>query len=250
VTHPKPYPRCIFCGAKANSREHAIPKWVSKQLGVKTILRGDSWGMTGMLRHPISFASHRGRIFCKGCNHHFKHLEDAVIPLLVPMARGRSLALDADSQALLALWAAKTGIAILVTTAPELLEVVPMEHRRSIRDAGMLNEEMWVAYFPWHGRTVIHGGLVRLTKDQVESPDGYEAYSLIFAVRKVGFRLVGFNGPIHERDRIGATDLAPLTQLWAADRSLITWPEGRPLTEAQHLPTIVNLAPVRPRELP
>jgi hypothetical protein len=30
--------RCIFCGAKANSKEHVIPEWISKQLGIKQVI--------------------------------------------------------------------------------------------------------------------------------------------------------------------------------------------------------------------
>src|SRR5205809_7858940 len=29
--------RCIFCGARANSREHAIPEWLSKRMGIREL---------------------------------------------------------------------------------------------------------------------------------------------------------------------------------------------------------------------
>lgn len=34
MAHPSPYPLCIFCDERANSREHAIPKWVGKRFGM------------------------------------------------------------------------------------------------------------------------------------------------------------------------------------------------------------------------
>jgi hypothetical protein len=96
---------CIFCGAPADSKEHVIPGWISKRLGIKTFLRQTSaGGRVVPQKRPISFASHRKRVFCAAWNTHFKHLEDAVIPLLVPMARSFQLALDSESQQLLALW--------------------------------------------------------------------------------------------------------------------------------------------------
>ena len=151
MPHPKPYPLCIFCGARANSREHAIPKWMSKRLGIRDYLFTRSSNLTPR-KQPISFASHRARIFCRPCNTHFKHLEDKVIPLLVPMAQGRAtISLDSDSQAILALWAAKTAIALVAAT-PDLREFVPKAHRESVRRDGVPPVESWVGYVPWRGR--------------------------------------------------------------------------------------------------
>ncbi len=144
---PKSPVTCIFCGGKADSMEHVIPAWISKQLGIKEYLYPDRpprRGEVGRASQPISFASFRARIFCKECNKHFKDLEDEVIQLLVPMARGRSVSLDTGTQALLARWAAKTAIA-LIATDPELREVVPAKHRRLIRDEGRLADETMVA---------------------------------------------------------------------------------------------------------
>lgn len=107
-------------------------------------------------KQPISFASFRSRIFCKPCNKHFKHLEDAVIPLMVPMAKGRFVSLDPDSQALLALWASKTAVAVIAATAPQLREVVPIDQRRSVREGGRPGDETWVGHFPWRGSPHAH----------------------------------------------------------------------------------------------
>ena len=182
---------------------------------------------------------------CKECNEHFGRLEEAVKPLLVPMARGEALDLDAHDQALLALWGAKTGIALLATTARELLEVIPVDHRRSVRFAGVPHNEMWVGYYPWDDVTILHGGQVTLANDNMEPPDQYEGYTSLFSFGNVGFKLVGLKGPLRNGDTLGATNLAPISQVWPAYRSDFHWPEGTALNEARHMNILVGLAPIQ-----
>ena len=80
MPYSTPYPICIFCDHKANSREHAIPKWMSKQLGIKALMPVTAGNATPR-KQPISFASHRKHIFCKGCNKHFKQVTCQAPPL-------------------------------------------------------------------------------------------------------------------------------------------------------------------------
>jgi hypothetical protein len=130
---------CVFCDTPADSYEHVIPAWISKRLGIKTFLSADDAFVTAEAlrrRQPISFANYRARVFCSGCNEHFKHLEDAVIPLLVPMARGMTLSLDVQTQTQLALWAHKTAIA-LCAAGSDTQVAVPQQHRTAIRDGGV-----------------------------------------------------------------------------------------------------------------
>jgi hypothetical protein len=68
-----------------------MPVWISKQLGVKKFLSAEDAFISpnrSRRKQDISFASYRSQCFCGGCNTHFKHLEDAVIPLLVPHGQG------------------------------------------------------------------------------------------------------------------------------------------------------------------
>jgi hypothetical protein len=109
-------------------------------------------------KQPISFASHRARIFCKGCNRHFKHLEDAVIPLIEPMGKGERVTLGPSDQATLALWATKTAMAVIAGTAPELDDLVPIAHRRIVREEGLPPEQAWVGFFPWGGGIHLFAG--------------------------------------------------------------------------------------------
>jgi hypothetical protein len=232
VPFSTPYPSCIWCGARANSHEHAIPAWMSKQLGIKAMMGGWTIGLPPS-RHLISFASYRHRIFCKPCNAHFGKLEEAVIPLLVPMAKGRTLVLDADSQALLALWAAKTAMALLASKS-ELRELVPQDHRDSVRYASKPPAECWVGYFPWHGREVFTGGEGTID-DNREPPSRYRTYGEVFVFGTVGFKVMGIIDPPPD-PYVLALDEPYICQFWPPTPGMIIWPpEVAPITEGDLL---------------
>jgi hypothetical protein len=146
VNHPRPYPRCIFCGAKANSREHAIPKWIGKRFHLKQedleiVLARDA---EPRRKQPIKVGSHRERIFCTPCNQHFGALEDEAVTLVEWMARGRPIRLGRGEQDLLARWGAKTGYALLAAASDEFIEAVPFEHRRLLREEGVVHHNTWI----------------------------------------------------------------------------------------------------------
>jgi hypothetical protein len=237
---PKQRPTCcIFCSAPADSKEHAVPAWISKRLNIRTFLTQTSTGGNVSPRtQPISFASHRVRIFCTGCNTHFKHLEDAVIPLLVPMARGRHLVLDPRSQQLLGLWATKTAMALIAATdGPE--DAVPNQHRRAVRDNAEVPDGVWVGFFPWRGEPTIAAG-------RFVSADGPQktAYGAVLAFAGVGFTVKGFERPDPPEALDG--DVPPFRQFWPPRSSLIEWPSPV-VAERTFLPALMNFPPPRQR---
>lgn len=181
-------------------------------------------------KQPIAFASHRARIFCTACNTHFKHLEDEVIPLLVPMANGRVFSLGDDSQAVLALWAAKTAIA-LVAASPGLREFVPQSHRDSVRYSGVPPVDSWVGYVPWQGRSA----QVYVADNTLASPPdhpaaGNQSWSVVFVFKKAGFKVIGFMHPLPVGYRIDSGGF-PVAQFWPRRPGLIHWPPGDPARE-------------------
>lgn len=241
VSAAKRSPDCIFCGAKADSKEHLIPAWISKRLGIKDFLsERDAFIAGGLPRRtqPISFASHRAEVFCEGCNAHFKSLEDAVIPLLVPMASGMAMALDRASQQLLSLWAAKTAIALLAGTEG-LGDIVPTPHRRAIRDEAQVPGEVFVGFFGWSGGPIVATGSPSLRSETAER-DGYAA---ILTFAQLGFYVMGLRESLPPEEMI-AGDSLPVRQFWPATNQLVGWP---PLVRMDntHLPGLLSLAPVR-----
>jgi len=233
---------CVFCGSKADSKEHVIPAWISKQLGIRDFLAADEAFVIGRekRRQPISFASHRARILCTGCNAHFKHLEDAVIPLLVPMARGRVLSMDFASQALLARWAHKTAIA-LVTEDPEMRASVPAQHARALRFDGRVGHDTTVAFFAWSGGPVFataHADIV----DRRHPTAAREGYLAILAFREVGFCVMGFAEPLPANEVID-WKIPAMRQFWPPVAPRVHWPPPR--VDNSVLPVLLSSAPLR-----
>lgn len=240
-------PTCLFCGAAADSHEHVIPKWISKQLGVRGFLPAEHAFFTGAIEprsQDISFASYRARIMCTPCNTHFKHLEDAVIPLLVPMARGRSVSLNPETQCLLALWAHKTAIG-LVHAVPELHEqgAVPLDHRKSVRYDGRPGAQTWVSFLPWSGSPVVASGISILASRS--SDMDREAYGAFLAFAGIAFYVVGF---VEELDRAESIEhnRLPFHQCWPQRSPRIDWPTCPPV-DNQIVPSVLELVPLTTR---
>jgi hypothetical protein len=232
---------CVFCGTRANSKEHLIPAWISKRLGIKDFLsQRDAFIAGGLPRRtqPISFASHRAEVFCDGCNTHFKTLEDEVIPLLVPMAKGMAMALDYVSQQLLSLWATKTAIALLAST-DGLGDVVPAGHRRAIREEARVPDEVFVGFFGWSGSPIVATGSPSLRSETAE----HKGYAAILTFAQVGFYVIGLSERLPPSEMI-AGDSLPVRQFWPLSNQLVGWPPLVRLDNAQ-LPSLLALAPIR-----
>jgi hypothetical protein len=107
---------CIFCGAKADSKEHIFPDWINQ-----LILTTDFEGMAFTIErgklieqrtHRACKAAHvSARIVCGDCNHGWmSNLEGAARPLLGPLMVGEQTRLTTEQQLLAAHWAVKTAM--------------------------------------------------------------------------------------------------------------------------------------------
>jgi hypothetical protein len=214
---PKPA-SCLCCDDPANSAEHVIPEWVSKQLGVRDVayMVEETDERAWRRKQPISFASYKARILCKSCNQHFGLLEEAVIPLLVPMARGMPVSLGVESRALLALWAAKTGL-MLSAAEPELRGTIPRAHGQAIR-SGVVPPGVWVGIFEWAG-----GVSLSTSRTVVEGPWGAtETYRAILAFAKLGIVVTGLSTPDTPK-AVVADRAGRLHQFWPPRGALVHW---------------------------
>jgi hypothetical protein len=223
---------------------------MSKRLGIKEHLPSVSRNVTPR-RQLLSFASHRARIVCKPCNTHFKHLEDTVIPLIMPMATGRILSLGEDSQPTLALWAAKTAM-MLIAARPEFRELVPQEHRDSVRYANRPPDDSWIGYFPWEGGPNVFTSDATTLRNQDPSLRLHDrvlqhdhAYTAIFTFGRLGFKAIGFIDGVPPGFVIRLTPQnTSISQFWPRLPGLIHWPPvSGPLTEADY-PTLTQFAPL------
>jgi len=114
---------CIWCGSRRNlTREHVLAKKWRKHLGDAASPRVVSgWQLDLASLQPIaidettprqgSFTWTVSHLVCGPCNNGWmSRLEDAVEPLLFQAAMGHEVTLDAEQQAILLNWLAKTAI--------------------------------------------------------------------------------------------------------------------------------------------
>jgi len=242
VPPAKPEKKCIFCGAPADSMEHVIPAWISKRLGIKGTIEPQNALQIGrqVRRQPISFGSYRARIFCAACNEHFHHLEDQVIPWLVPMAKGIPMSLDAASQTVIARWAVKTAMALL-SAEPGDQDLVPWEHRASLRDSGLVVADTWVGLFRWHGAPTLVTGEGAAPWPHASNRT-LDDYSALLAFEGLGFYVTSFRQDLPSGGSL-AGDRPPMFSFLPPRTDMVHWPP--PTTDDRMLPELLNWTPLQ-----
>lgn len=219
-----PAPECAFCDGPGDSHEHVIPEWLSKRLGINAEIPAEvAFRVRARRRRKqgISFGGYRAPVMCGPCNKHFGHLEEIVIPLLEPMAKGMRLVLGQQSQQLLALWANKTTIALLAAEDPT---TVPKAHGKMVRDEARVGDGTWVGFFPWRGDPVLS---TTASSYANASTGPVDTYGALLAFGAVGFCVFGIKAaPAVPHALTG--EPPPLRQLWPPRHRMIEWPPGPP----------------------
>jgi hypothetical protein len=147
------------------------------------------------------------------------------------MAEGRVLSLGAESQAVLALWAAKTAMALVATT-PGLREFVPQNHRDSVRYAGVPPADTWIGCVPWRGPVAqVFVADNTLTSPAQHPAAGNQSWGVVFVFKKAGFKVIGFIDPLPRGYKIDCGAF-PVAQVWPSRPGLIHWPSADPATTA------------------
>jgi hypothetical protein len=107
---------CVFCGARADSREHIFPDWLNDLLIGDEFQTEYSSIQLGQIAEERKYpskrgAGHRSRVVCTSCNNHWmSDLEKAAKPILVPMILGQQTVLTMAEQLSVACWAIKTAM--------------------------------------------------------------------------------------------------------------------------------------------
>jgi hypothetical protein len=161
--------------------------------------------------------------------------------LLVPMAKGMAMGLDLTSRQLLALWATKTAVALIAGT-DGLGEVVPIGHRRAIRNDAQVPRDVFVAFFRWAGGPIVATGSPSLHSET----DHHEAYGAMLTFAQVGFYVVGLRDSLASHEIIDG-DGPQVRQFWPSVDRLITWPPLHGLDNTR-LPRLLSFAPIRRRD--
>lgn len=112
----KPFRKCIFCGASANSKEHIWPTWLHDLLGpvperarhnkeVHNYNPKVGLRVTGPTGRQGDQRTVRVRAVCTDCNNGWMNrLEGKVRPYLTPLATGERITLDQTALGIVAKW--------------------------------------------------------------------------------------------------------------------------------------------------
>ncbi len=142
--------QCIFCGStKGLTREHAVPRWVSKLVFRNEPIHAYT-GIDGV--RPLRSYVSRGitaapRIVCRDCNNGWLHrlevrARDAIGPIMI----GQRKTLSEADQAAASLWVLKTAI-VLERDRP-VPPMIPAWHARYLLEHQDLppQSRAWLAY--------------------------------------------------------------------------------------------------------
>lgn len=125
---------CIFCEARAGSREHLWPQWV-----LQKIKPGRIQGFVGRHKNLTFHREFVVKSVCGTCNGGWmSNLESAIMPVLGSMIDDKSITLDKQHQLTVAAWALKTAMLMDATTAADVPLFYTKQERESLRDSRLI----------------------------------------------------------------------------------------------------------------
>lgn len=214
---------CLFCGDPSATKEHIIPKWVAKNCGLQGVELGATTPDARRSRKQnISFKSHRKRFFCEDCQRHFKLLEDAARPLVIPMCRGESASYDSEQQRVIARWATKSAFGLIASEAGAE-EAVPFAQRQYVRQNDHPPEGVWVAFVTYDG--LAQKDVQTHSDENVRTPEDEPRtlYSGFLSFGWVAFKVFGVD-EVHVGD--SWYRYLGVAQLWPPRDEMIEWPSN------------------------
>jgi hypothetical protein len=187
--------KCIFCGGAPLSREHVVPEWFRKLVGISEVRPGSVTHHTPGDATEIDFeaipVSRTARVVCERCNNGWmSQLEQQARIILTPLLQGQSGQLSEKDLDLLARWAFKTAC-VIDAASPGSGEGFPHEHRSLLRERDELPRRSAVWMTTWPGTTTAwtaHWGMAVAVQPN-EQPDEINAYGATFALGPVAFRV-------------------------------------------------------------
>jgi hypothetical protein len=140
---------CVLCGSADNpTDEDVIPRWLLREFDVQGLVtinvRQESGEPQAVATRPNPKILLRGGLCGKCNNERLSRLENAVKPILAPMARyAKPTVLDLDSQRLLATWAVKTVYLLELALRQQYPSTRPVEgYEPSIAEIGWLLDQL------------------------------------------------------------------------------------------------------------
>lgn len=235
------------------TREHVIPRWVSKAVFAPgTVNLTDAGGQVIRTAKGVDIVV---RDICRECNNGWLgSLEDRIKPILEPRLKGEGAGfLPPAEHALLARWATKTALLLLHAHRhrPEALGVPP-EHFDCLRRGGMPPGTQ-----VWMGRCVPlgdYGGIFDLMNLSDEAGGAPTAYLATVSIGWAFFHVYGIDFTLPERRRPSPSSAyrATMEQIWPSPGGAWWWPPKYTLEphQVQEVGEWLLWDPVRRGEIP
>lgn len=218
---------CLFCGQKANSKEHVWPDWILEQLKTqrKIAIAGDIDGRK--LRMAGFKPELKAKFVCKSCNTGWmSNLEHANSRIIGPMLHDISIPLDPTQQWSIARWALKSSM-VVEGIANQKQAFYHQNEREDLRHSIVPQNT-----FIWLGRYVgnheISVAAMHLWSDIPGDPKVFHCYVTTVVFGYFVFQVFSAHVP-YGHPRVGLNTVPGpwndvLISIWPANKTTIVWP--------------------------
>jgi hypothetical protein len=196
---------CMFCQEKVSSREDIWPQWLTKRfpLSEASHMEGERGGYKlgrWQTKTPKLLPS---KCVCGNCNNGWmSRLESEMKPIVVSILDEQLRALDASSQAVIAVWAIKTAMA-LEALYPERVFFYSENERQNMRVVSAIPERTTI----WIAKCVNQPNIYSVGKDLRTAPGENEvkAYVTTMAFGSLTLQVLSIRIPASLPNEISIT---------------------------------------------
>jgi hypothetical protein len=217
---------CLFCSAAAEEREHVIPEWMPRYLGLEGQLMSHDQARGVTRAKHVRVDKFMAKIICSRCHDMVNDtIESPAVSLLKDVMRAEARLLTVEQQRALGAWGAKT--ACMQWAMMQVREGVPIAHRRHLITNAEPHPGVFVAYARC-AKGAVRSKMAPWTEITLRE-DGrrFRVYDFAFVFEALGLKVYG---PCNGRTLLaykGATSFA--TVVWPPTDGVARWPPGRVL---------------------
>jgi len=220
--------KCIYCGERADSLEHVIPRWIPEHFGLEAEVMSHDQAIGITPGQRMLFGDYKARIYCHRCHRRINRLIEntQARELIKRLFPGSAATLDLDEQKLLAAWATKTCYAKWGMARRR--RGIPIAHRRHLIETG----EPWPSVCVSVSRSTGDRVRVIFARHEITSAvDGSisYAYDFVLAIGQLALEVWGPSSRIRLVEYKQPTSFA--TRLWPTQTNVARWPPGRHLDD-------------------
>jgi len=238
--------KCLFCLAKANSLEDALPHWITDQFKSSEPCKaqlerhGEKVNIWQVYQPELSISC-----VCKSCNNGWmSDLESQTKIYLQPLLMGEKCVLDITGQMTIALWSLKTAM-VLEALDPPQKRIYTQQEREHLQKLSVIpwRTSIWLA-------TSVDKSLFLNTKNRhmrTEDINDISGASITMAFSHVAIQIftirvpsdVGPSTHVTANVRRGPWDQATI-QIWPIQPSPVVWPPALALNSEAGLDALAE----------